>query len=1169
MKVLIWNAPWAVQGDIHFFRNCYLKHLLLQANLLAKQKIDVDLVINDYIDDGGAAIDSSINVIKLGAGEILEVAKGVNSPLIRLYKKDDQNFIDRIKSLLAPRLSDRYDAVLLWENPVPFLEDMYPDALIAHQMPGAFSRAPFPATVTFDVEGLYREGAIHTMHSDIITASDESATAFVEEFSSTVKDLYQKLPPLFKREIFQNKFDSLTLLPLQVSSHYAFQADTSYSNQMDYLLDVLSSTPKTTGLITTQYVTPKIHDTILTPDTYKSLKTHWPNIIYTSEFDKVANISQHLMPQVNSVVTASSSVGIQAMLWGKDVEIFGNTFLSRYCSKSANDLKVSSSEPHKKLLNFVLSKNQVLTTKIVHDGDFLVNLLEQLILNKKSKKFGTDKFVSFADIKSSYYEEFLASVNFSRVIKAIRATSPVLDAEIAVGEKFERSIRNNKIETISFDVFDTLIARPVEVPADAYQFLEMEALKISDGKTEDFARVRLTAEVETRAASTEGEITLDAIYEHIKNHYRLDAELLDRIKDREIEFEISLVERRELGHKLWSIAQASRKPITVISDMYLSKSVILRMLEKNGYTGYQKLYVSSDHGVRKKEGPLFDIVIEDQGLDPTKHLHIGDNRVADGEMAQARGMHAFRIPRAVDRMRSNPNFTKIFNPRSGVGERSRSVIAGLIATRFFDMPAGELEQDTLFMGSSHKLGYAALGPLLSGYMLWLTKRAKADGVSRLYFLSREGWILKEIYDALNKGDSTAAPSYYLYCSRRAARVAAIRSISDITAVASQPFDGGVKLERLLNQRFGLVLSPPSLDIIARSEFQSPDVQLQSDSKGRVAFAQLCVELADEIIQQATNEREAYLEYLRSSGIAQESSPAVVDIGWKANMQGALGELIGRPLKGYYYATLQGVERWVLKGHSVSGYAGDSLSVGHDSSIINNRHLCEFLTCKADGSLINFTLSKTGEIRPQFRDDPGQSKRNILIEEVHRGAIDFSTDLAQRFRGLIDNLVIDPQLSERVFKHFVESPKPADAQILVGQAFEDAFGGVDNKFVIADDKKGISMWKKGALAVYPEDAAAPKPVANAKAPAKPKVPSQPQVAPQAAEALPKQPQVGEARKIRVRGISGLFILPIEKVIIRCMVAQKKFEKYTRDRSAFFEDSKDSLAIRWYSFTNPEN
>ncbi|WP_409293610.1 HAD family hydrolase [Pseudomonas sp. KCJK9058] len=1207
MKVLVWNAPWAVQGDLLFFKNCYLKHLLLQANLLRTQGFDVELVTNDYISEPNVRIESGIKIINLTAAEIHGLSQGIHLPMVNLYKNKDSDFVQKIKTFLTPKLSEHYDAILIWENPVPFLEEMYPDAVIVHQMPGAFSRSPFPATTTFDVDGLYRDGAIHKHSLEIIQDNNLHKSSTLELFREGIKDVYQKLPKLHEVELKKHNFEQLALVPLQVSNHYAFISDTPYASQIDFLHDVLAKSPENTGIVATQYVSPKIHDTVLNPQTYALLKASWPNLIYSPSFDKTQTISQHLLPQVSKVITCSSSVGMQAMLWSRNIEVMGNTFLSHYSDNYLTDLGVNAQVARDNLMTFLLERHQVMSTRLVHDGKFLSELLYALVAKKRANAKGIDKFVKFEEIDNEYPQHLVSAINATKISKDLRSASPALDAELIAVEKFERAIRNNEIESISFDLFDTLIARPVEVPADAYHFLEREALKISRGVTEDFARVRLNAEVETRARSTKGEITLDEIYEQIIEHYQIDPEIIGQIKKKELDLEVALVEKRELGYRLWNVAKASNRPITIISDMYLPYETILAMVEKTGYTGYKKLYVSSDYGVRKKEGGLYDYVIADQRIKPTKHLHVGDNKAADVDQSQARGMFAFRIPRAIDRMRANPHYAKIFNPRSGVGEKSRSVIAGLIANKFFDLPSGPLEQETLFMGSSYKLGYAGLGPVLSGFMVWLSRTAKAQGVSRLYFLSREGWVLKQAYDALTRHIPDAVPSYYLYCSRRAARVAALQTISDITSVACQPFEAGVSLRDLLKNRFGLSSTPEIEQIVFDNSGLTIDQPLSSDSAGRVAFSKVCVNLSSEILAHAQTEREAYQKYLQVSGIASESQPAIVDIGWKGNMQGSLGNLIGRPLQGYYYATLQGAERWEILGHKLSAYAGESLSVGHESALTSNRHICEFLTCKAAGSLVCFEFDYQGNLTPKFRTETEQSRRNILIEEIHRGAIDFSADLAARFKGVQDGVLIDPQLAERVFKTFLTSPIKADAKLLLGYAFEDAFGGVERKFVIAEDASLVSVWQKGSALFHTQPPKKPAAPAKTPAPQKPATPpAKPAVKPDAKAAAPaakteapkevKKPakpandastqtkpanddvkvpavkkssvEIGIQPRSRVDYYPGKMLKPFETVVIRCMVTNKKFDKYRRDRDAFFRDSKDRLAVRWYALTNPE-
>lgn len=44
-----------------------------------------------------------------------------------------------------------------------------------------------------------------------------------------------------------------------------------------------------------------------------------------------------------------------------------------------------------------------------------------------------------------------------------------------------------------------------------------------------------------------------------------------------------------------------KKPIIIISDMYLSSNDISLLLERTGYNGYSKIYVSSEYGQSKKK----------------------------------------------------------------------------------------------------------------------------------------------------------------------------------------------------------------------------------------------------------------------------------------------------------------------------------------------------------------------------------------------------------------------------------------------------------------------------------------------------------------------------------------------------------------------------------------
>lgn len=1156
MKALIWNSPWIAQGDLLFYKNCFVKHLLPQANLLNSIGYEVDVITHDLIKDCTDQLSRDINVVNLELNDVLEMVGVLSDPSKELYENPTSETALRIADNLKAKISSEYDVIFLWETPVPFLETLFPQALIIHQMPGAFCRAPYPHMVTFDPVGLYKHGSLYQEFEAIVENYNDANSVITNSFLGEVKNSINQITPFTYNQLDpQEKFKELILLPLQTSGHYAFLADTPYISQADYLVDSLNHIPEDSGAVVTQYVTPKVKDTVLTPEVLSAVKSKWPNVIFDEKFDQINSVSQYLLPFVDKVISCSSSLAIQGMVWNKEIIVPHDTFISKL---SADQIKLSGFEREKvytAILDFIITRQQPLASKILKDGKFLGALLEEMIARKKAGKQGFELFVDFNSIDPDYSSELLSQFNIARAEKDIKKTNELLALQNVDALKLERIVKRENLEHITFDVFDTLINRPVETPADAYKFLESIALRISNGLTEDFFRTRITAEVETRKNSTNGEITLDEIYAAIQEHYQLTDELTNAIKEAEIQLEIDLIQIRPAGKRLWEAAKRTGKPISIISDMYLPEYVIRKMLDKAGYTGYVHLFVSSTHGVRKKEGGLFDIVLNELEIAPEKIIHIGDNVAADIKMPGSKGMLTFRIVRALDRMRANKTYRSIFDPKKGAGEKPRSIIAGLIAAKLFDNPVGTIGENTLFMGRPYNLGYAALGPMLTSFIQWVSRQAKYDGLKRIYFLSREGWILKQVYDTLTKDDKDSVPSTYLYCSRRTVRVASIKSVNDILNLASQPFSAGVTIGQLLNYRFGLEANNIDSEQLELAGFNAIDEVLESDNYSKVRFSKLCQLLSSQILEQAQVERAAYMEYLSQVGILDKEKDGIVDIGWKANMQASLGDLVEKNFTGYYYATLQGAEKWLEKGEIIKAFAGDFLSMEAKSCAVNNRHLIEFFTCHTDRSLVCMTKDHDGKIVKHFREEPMHSNRARLIDEIHTGVINFAQDIKKRFGSLSSQSYADWSLGEKVLAHFISNPTREDASFLVGQAFEDSFGGVSKKFVIGNRKEQLSVFVNGANVIFPS-IVKPRP-AGKDVPA-PKIKSAPKPVSQVAS-LANHSLVNEVKVV------SQFYVKVERFVFKRFTSPKKFNKYMKDRDSFFMDSNKKLLSKWYSFT----
>ena len=189
----------------------------------------------------------------------------------------------------------------------------------------------------------------------------------------------------------------------------------------------------------------------------------------------------------------------------------------------------------------------------------------------------------------------------------------------------------DKDYVVSFDMFDTLIHRNMALPEDLFKKIQKDIEE--SGEHEDFYKKRIEAEKRARGE----EITLEDIYKAY-NKGSLDIKLLKTI---EIKNEICSIFPDKKIHKIWEQCLRDGRKVIITTDMYLPRSVLVKILEACGYNGYSKLYISSEWNARKRTGCLFKRVMENEG---TKVFHIGDNFKSDYIMPKANGLKAYWLP---------------------------------------------------------------------------------------------------------------------------------------------------------------------------------------------------------------------------------------------------------------------------------------------------------------------------------------------------------------------------------------------------------------------------------------------------------------------------------------------------------------------------------------------
>lgn len=345
----------------------------------------------------------------------------------------------------------------------------------------------------------------------------------------------------------------------------------------------------------------------------------------------------------------------------------------------------------------------------------------RFLRKKKGIDFYEEKNLTF---KCSESEGYLSS----------KAGSPWSDIEVVLNELLS-------FDVISFDIFDTLILRPVSAPVDVFHLLG-ERFGIMD-----FKNIRIWAESDARIKHFNKygnmEINLAEIWDNLEEDVGLSSE--DGQKA-EIKLEENLCYANPYMKRLWDMLINIGKRIVIVSDMYLSKAVLGRILENNGFIGYDRLYLSNEYGKSKADGKLYECVLKDyQGK---KIIHIGDNPVSDGEKARKAGLEAKLYPGIF----KDINVFRPFDMSAMVGSAYRAVVSAALYNG--------LNRFSL----DYEYGYVYGGLFVLGYCSFIHRYVREHGIDKVLFLSRDGDALKQAYDYIYPGNNSS----YVYWSRKAA-----------------------------------------------------------------------------------------------------------------------------------------------------------------------------------------------------------------------------------------------------------------------------------------------------------------------------------------------------------------------------------------------------------------
>jgi hypothetical protein len=227
------------------------------------------------------------------------------------------------------------------------------------------------------------------------------AHALVSAFRSRMAAALHALDP-FRPHDFRARFDRLCLLPLQMSHEFPFDGLARYRSQFEFLHDVLAHSPRDVGVIVTEHpaATPVLKRRGREAN-LDYLCNAFPNMIFLDEFRSYCTSSQFLVPRVDGVWSVSSSVGYQALLFGRVLGTPSTTHLSSVADATTfgdffNELGGRKSRDVDGFLSWQLERYLV-PAVLYNDGRWLCDYLRRRLDAARSAANPVDAFVPIAD----------------------------------------------------------------------------------------------------------------------------------------------------------------------------------------------------------------------------------------------------------------------------------------------------------------------------------------------------------------------------------------------------------------------------------------------------------------------------------------------------------------------------------------------------------------------------------------------------------------------------------------------------------------------------------------------------------------------------------------------------------------------------------------------------
>lgn len=276
-------------------------------------------------------------------------------------------------------------------------------------------------------------------------------------------------------------------------------------------------------------------------------------------------------------------------------------------------------------------------------------------------------------------------------------------------------------------------------------------------------------------------------------------------------------------------------------------------------------------------------------------------------------------------------------------------------------------------------------PILTYYIWWVLREAKARSIDRLYFLARDGSIMKEIAELLCEAFSIPISCRYLYVSRAALRMPTYHFIDENEAYSlllgySYQVSAASMMKRALlpESLIGRILDEVGYPCEKRTALltRMETDQLAERIKANVTYR-------DAVWSASERAYPLAIDYFRQEGLLdKDAAVAIVDSGWNGSMQRSLRQLLDRAgctnrLVGFYFGLFHEPPH-NNNSEYLAWYFSPDRALGNKAKFSNN--LFECMCAAPHGTTLGY-MREGGRVHPILGKSPSEQQNDFVHHQI--------------------------------------------------------------------------------------------------------------------------------------------------------------------------------------------